>query len=108
MSMRDDGEDSPHHGEWRVAEQRIYEPDSGPDLTSVIITAVAAVEDVDPTAVKEPPLYHVVDIAAVHDALFGTTPSDTQGMSGESVTFPYRGFRITVRGDGWVHVAESV
>lgn len=100
------GDDVVTTGESEVVEQRLYDPTSGPDLTTVIVEAVAAAEGVDATDIKEPLLYDVVDVAAVKDALFGTGPSDARGMSGGSLTFEYRGFQITVRGDGWVQVAK--
>ncbi|WP_255151564.1 HalOD1 output domain-containing protein [Halorarius halobius] len=92
--------------DWGVIEQRAYDPESDQDLTTVVIEAVAAAEDEPVASIKEPLLYEVVDIAAVNDALFGTKLTDTKGVTGGSLDFEYRGFRITVRGDGWVQVAE--
>lgn len=108
MSGHDDSEPSANmQTESHVVEQRAYDPAAGPDLTTVIVEAVAAAEGVEFTSIKEPPLYEVVDIAAVKDALFGATESDTRGVTGGSLDFEYRGYRITVRADGWVQVAES-
>lgn len=107
MSKRDDSENgSTHAAEWTVLEQRMYEPDDGPDLTTVVIEAVAAAEGKEITSIKEPSLYEAVDITAVKDALFGARLLDERGVAGGSLDFEYRGFRITLRGDGWVQVAE--
>ena len=92
--------------EYHVIEQRAYDPIADPDLTTVVIEAVAAAEGVAPTSITEPPLYEVVDIAAVKDALFGAMDPDARAVTSGSLDFEYRGYRITVRGDGWVHVAE--
>lgn len=108
MSGHDDSEPSVDiPTEIHVIEQRMYDPATGPDLTTVIVEAVAVAEGVESTSIKEPPLYEVVDIAAVKDALFGATESDTRGVTGGSLDFEYRGYQITVRDDGWVQVAET-
>lgn len=107
------GEDHPK-GEDRgasedmILEQRVYEPDLGADLTTVVIEAVAAAEGVSITEVKEPPLYEVVDIAAIKEALFDAKATDTRGVNGGTLGFEYRGYHITVRGDGWVQVAKPI
>lgn len=108
MSSRDDSMDETEAAEWRVTEQRVYDPAAGPDLTTVVIEAVAAADGVSISRIKDPPLYEVVDIAAVKDALFGPSENGTRGVTGGSLDFEYRGYRITVRGDGWVQVAEPV
>lgn len=109
MSGRDDsGYDTEQTTEQGVIEQRLYEPDEGPDLTTVVIEAVAAAEGTPLTSIREPPLYEVVDIAAVHDALFGAKLMDERSVTEGSLDFEYRGFRITIRGDGWVQVDNPV
>ncbi|GAB7010732.1 HalOD1 output domain-containing protein [Halorubrum trueperi] len=89
-----------------VIEQRAYDPAAGPDLTTVIVEAVAAAEGVEMASIKQPSLYEVVDIEAVEDALFGATGPDTRGVTGGSLDFEYRGYQITVHIDGWVQVVE--
>jgi len=108
MSSGDSEISSDDMTEWEVVAQRLYEPETGPDLTTMVIKAVAAAEDEPVTEIKEPPLYEAVDIAAVKDALFGSTPTDARGMTDANVTFHYRGYRITVRGDGWVQVSDRI
>jgi hypothetical protein len=92
--------------EWRVVEQRAYERAEGDDLTTVIVGAVAAAEGVDITAVRSPPLFEVVDTAAVENGFFGPRVAGERRDSVGTVEFEYRGFRVTVRSDGWVQVAE--
>jgi hypothetical protein len=107
MSSRDDSRDVHSEPGWQVVEQRLYEPDGRPDLTTVVVEAVAAVEGVEATDIRKPLLYDVVDIAAVRDALFGPRATDADGVTGGSLAFEYRGLRVTVRGDGWVLVARQ-
>ncbi|QZP39556.1 HalOD1 output domain-containing protein [Halobaculum magnesiiphilum] len=107
MSERNDSDPTTgKQTEYHVVEQRAYDPADGSDLTTVIIEAVATADGVEKTSIREPPLYEVVDIAAVKDALFGGTEPNIRGATGSSFDFEYRRYRITVRGDGWVQVAE--
>lgn len=107
MSSEEDTESSREsRTEREVVAQRVYDPASGPDLTSVVIMTIADAEGVPATEIRDPPLYDVVDIAAVKDALFGSTATGSRGMAGGTLEFPYRGYRVTVRGDGWVQVAD--
>lgn len=92
--------------DWRVVERRHYDPDSGPDLTTVVVEAVTAAEGTDAKDIGDPPLYDVVDVVAIRDALFGTKQMDARGVTGGSLVFEYRGYRVTVRSDGWVRLAE--
>lgn len=109
MSVRDDtSDDSGSVTEWQTVEQRLYEPGSGPELTTVVIEAVAAAEEAEILGIEQPPLYEAVDIDAVKNSLFDATDPDTSGVTGNSLSFEYRGYRITVHGDGWVHVATPV
>jgi hypothetical protein len=52
-------------------------------------------------------LYEAVDIASVKDALFGVDQHDGREMTDVDVSFNYRGFRVTIRSDGWVQVADQ-
>lgn len=108
MSGRDDSTDDREATEWRVIEQRAYDPADGPELTTVVIEAIAAASGADVRRIKDPPLYEAVDIVAVNDALFGPFENGRRDVTGGSIDFEYRGYRITVRGDGWVQVAEQV
>lgn len=106
---RPDDDLDPSHGEEetrQTVEQRPYERGGSADLTTVIVEAVAAAEGVDPTAVTSPPLYEVVDVAAIEDGFFGPEIAGDRRDSAGSVNFRYRGFLVTVTSDGWVAVAE--
>jgi CheY-like chemotaxis protein len=81
-------------------------PDERPETgsTSVaVVEAVAAREDVDPVELL-PPLGEVVDTEAL-DGLFAPQPS-TADSAVESATLTYRGYTVTVDGDGRVSVEE--
>jgi hypothetical protein len=106
MSSRDDSRSGHRDPDWQVVEQRLYEPEGRPDLTTVVVEAVAAAEGVEATDIRKPLLYDVVDIAAVRDALFGPRATGADGGTTGSLAFEYRGLRVRVRGDGWVLVAR--
>jgi len=91
---------------WRETAQRRHDPERGDELTSAIVDAIAEADGIEPTAVKSPKLYDVVDVASIERALFD--PQTTTGSDGTgSVEFRYDIYRITVDGDGWVRVYES-
>lgn len=91
---------------WQVVEQRAYDRDGPDDLTTVVVETVAAAEGVDMTAIRSPPLFEVVDTSAIEAGFFGPETSGENRDSVGRVDFEYRGFRVTVRSDGWVLVAE--
>lgn len=91
-------------GEWELAVQRPYEPDSPGDLTETIVAAVADAEGVSPRDVKCPPLYEVVDTAALESAFFGREAHTSEARP--QTEFEYRGYRVVVRSDGWILVHE--
>jgi hypothetical protein len=45
------------------------------------------------------------DVAALDESLFGVGGESPRFGSDESFTFEYRAHRVTIRADGWVHVA---
>ncbi|MFC4986380.1 HalOD1 output domain-containing protein [Saliphagus infecundisoli] len=94
----------PNEG-WGFITQAHYDPDDSRDLTTVIVRAVAEAEDVPPTEIKNPPLYEVVDIAGIDDALFGRPEAHQSGM-GSTVEFRYNGYKVSVEADGWVTVSD--
>ncbi|MFB6136243.1 MAG: HalOD1 output domain-containing protein [Halobacteriaceae archaeon] len=108
MSGANDEERGAGETEWRTVEQRAYDRHGGADLTTTVVEAVAAAEGVDSTAVKEPKLYDVVDVAAVEHQLFGSRSGGKRSDVQTTVEFRYRRFRVTVTSDGWVEVAERV
>lgn len=95
--------------EWRTVAHRSFERDSNTDLTTVIVEAIAAIEDRDPTTITSPPLFEVVNVPAIEALFF-----DDRSIEGRqrtctgSVHVFYRGVRVTVTSDGQVLVAEPV
>lgn len=76
-------------------------------LSFEIITAIAAEEGVDTTAIEPPeyePLYEVLNPEAL-DALFAPREDGTPRTNGR-VEFSYCGYQVTVTSDGDVHVRE--
>lgn len=108
MSRGGDGQDVGTGTEWPTVCQQAYDREGGRDLTTVIIETVADAEGVNPMAVTSPPLYDVVDTAAIEESFFGQKMDETSRDSAWSVEFHYRGFRVTVTSGGWVIVAEPV
>lgn len=97
----------PEDTEWWLATQVPFAEEAKNDLTSAIIGAVAETEGVSQREIKEPPLYEVLDVAALETAFFA---SDTVGQSSDAlrtVEFMYRGHRIVVRSDAWVQIFEK-
>ncbi|WP_440990770.1 HalOD1 output domain-containing protein [Haloarchaeobius baliensis] len=94
--------------EWREVAQRHYDRDTDAELTTAIVYAIADAMDVEPRTVRSPPLYDCVDAAALDEAFFGPSVGDSRRNSVGSVEFEYRRYRVTVRSDGWIQVAEPV
>ncbi|USZ73556.1 HalOD1 output domain-containing protein [Natronosalvus halobius] len=99
------GRESTPDGSWTFVTQAHYNPDESRDLTTVIIGAVAEAEDVPITEITNPPLYEVVDIAGIDDALFGRPEANRNGTD-STVEFRYHGYKVSVEADGWVTVSE--
>jgi len=86
--------------------QRHYEPGERRELTTEVISAVAAAEGVPPTAVTSPPLYESVDVSAVEDAFFGPDIAGESRQGVGTVEFQYIDYLVRVRSDGWIRVYE--
>ena len=102
------GAATPHHDEteWAFAAQDVYEPDGNRDLTTTIISAIAAAEGVPIQDVTAPPLYDIVDGEALEQALFGATRLGVYREWTGSVAFYYVQYKVRVESDGWVTVFE--
>lgn len=87
--------------------QVLYEADGPRDLTTVIISAIAEAEDVPMTTIKNPPLYEIVDVAAVNSALFDRPRADVSASS-RFFEFRYRQYSVRIEADGWVKVQGRV
>lgn len=112
MTTRDeprppDSTDSVGDGtDWTQAAQQYYDPSEDDELATAIVYAVAAARDVSPLAVTSPPLYDVIDAAALEATFFGSDAptDDRQGVG--TVEFRYTGSLVTVRSDGWIQIFE--
>lgn len=93
------------NGGWTFVTQAHYDPDEPRDLTTVIIGAVAEAEDVPITELTNPPLYEVVDITGIDNALFGRPEANRNGTN-SMVEFRYNGYKVSVEADGWVTVSD--
>ena len=94
--------------EWTTVAQRHYDRDTDAELTTAIVYSIADAMDVEPRAVRSPPLYECVDAAALEEAFFGPEVAETQRQSVGSVEFEYQDYRVRVRSDGWIQVDEPV
>ena len=94
-------------GGWTYVTQVQYDPDEPSDLTTVIIGAIAEAEEVPITEVKSPPLYEVVDIASIDDALFGR-PEANENDTDSVVEFRYNQYKVSVEANGWVTVSDRL
>lgn len=91
---------------WRQVAQRHFDPDGDELFTYVVVSAIADAREVDVLDVRSPPLYDVVDPAALETALFGPTSGRVREPDAGTVDFRYEELRVTVGADGWVRVAE--
>lgn len=91
--------------EWTYETQAHYDPDELRDLTTVIIGAIADTEGVPVTEITNPPLYEVVDVTGIEDALFGRPEANWDGTD-STAEFQYNGYKISVKADGWVTVSS--
>lgn len=98
----------PDEAAWTQVVQASYDAAETGGLTTTIVYAVAEAAGVEPRAIKSPPLYDVVDTAALEAAFFRPRPDATDDEEPASTAFVYRGFRVEVRSDGWVLVSERV
>lgn len=95
---------APTDADWEVSVQVPYDPTEDDDLATAVVYAVAEAEGIGPGDVKSPPLYDVVDAAALEEAIFGSGSASASRDDVRSTEFLYRGHRVVVRGDGWVVV----
>lgn len=92
-------------GGWADVTQAHYDPAEDHDLTTVIIWAIADAEGVPIVDIKNPPLYEVVDIAGIDNALFGRSEANQNGTD-STMEFRYNGYKVSVEADGWVSVSR--
>jgi len=82
-----------------------YDPASDQSLAVTIVQAVATLEEESMDTLHQSPLHESVDIDAVETLLF-RPETDLRGSETSTVTFRYRGYQITVRGDGLLRLSE--
>lgn len=97
----------PGDADWRLENQVPFDDDGSHDLTSAIIAAVAEAEGVAPSEIKAPPLYDVIDVAALEAAFFGPATNERADHVHRLAEFMYRGHRVVVRSDAWVQVFSA-
>jgi hypothetical protein len=73
------------------------------DLGTTIAQVVAEAEGVPPESLEGPPLYDRVHTGYLERALFA---SGTDESRETMVFFRYRGYRVCVRGDGYVYAVD--
>lgn len=93
-------------GDWTQVARRHYDPDDATDLTTVVVSAIAAAEGVAPRNVRSPVLYEHVDVSTVADVFFGPTVTERGRPGRGRVEFRYDGYRIVVASDGRIMVFE--
>ncbi|WP_406600215.1 HalOD1 output domain-containing protein [Haloarcula terrestris] len=75
-------------------------------MTAIIIQTVATLEGESMDRLQHTPLHESIDIGAVETLLFGPE-GNRSGSETSSVTFRYRSYQITVRGDGLLQVSDT-
>lgn len=101
--MRTD-EDSGGNGPSGAAAGAYFDRERGSDLGSTITGVVAGAEGISPESLEGPPLYDRIDAEHLEKALF--TPG-TDGSRETAVSFSYHGYRVHVRGDGYVYAVDD-
>lgn len=91
---------------WELVGQRPIGAQASTGLTTTIIKLVADAEGIAPRKVKHPPLYEIVDTAALEAAFVSAKQRSQELNSNMSTEFFYRGFRVVVTSDGWVKLYE--
>jgi len=97
----------PAETEWSQVAQKHIQTAPSNGLTTTIISAVADAEGADPMDITSPPLYDVLDTAALEAAFFQSEDRRHSRDENASTEFLYRAYRIVVQSDGWVRVYEE-
>ena len=84
--------------------QRHYDPSEWGGLTEAIVYAIAEARDVDPSEVKNPPLFTVIDAEALEETFFGPEVAGVPRQGNGIVEFWYTDYLVKVRSDGWILV----
>jgi hypothetical protein len=103
-SVADAGPGTDTDARWRQVAQRHYDPDGAVELTTALVFAVAEGRGVDPTELRDPPLYECVDAAALEETFFGSEEASRRGVG--TVEFRYADLLVTIDSDGWIRIYE--
>lgn len=93
---------------WQQAAQRKYCPENDGGLTTAIVFALAEADGVSPVDLKSPPLYDVVDVAGIENALFGSRANRDPREGTGTIKFRYREYLVEVRSDRWIQIYEPI
>ncbi len=93
----EDGHDA--DGGSEVVAATYFDRTRGADLGTTIVRVVAEAKGVPPESLDGPPLYHRVDPHFLEKAIFAPR---TGGSRRTVAGFSYHGYRVRVRGDGYV------
>lgn len=85
-----------------VLEETTHDFRRGRSISTTVVVAMARASETEPNDL--PPLYEAVDPDAL-DAVFAAQ-GDQSRRTGVTVTFPYAGHEVSVRGDGEICVYE--
>jgi hypothetical protein len=96
--------DSGGGGPSEAAASAYFDRERGSDLASTITGVVAGAEGIPPESLEGPPLYDRIDAEHLEKALF---TSGTDGSRETAVSFSYHGYRVHVRGDGYVYAVDD-
>ena len=89
---------------WHQLTQRHFEPETGEELTTAVVYAIAEAIDTDPVELKSPSLYDIVDVASIENAFFVDDAPDNLRDGTGTVEFHYGDQLVTIRSDGWIQV----
>lgn len=96
----------PESADWEQVVQKPLDETASQTLTTTVISAIAAAEGVNARDIKDPPLYDVLDTAALEAAFFPSSDRIQYRAGDASTEFLYRGYRVVVQRNGWVRVYE--
>lgn len=111
LSADRDGELPDEHvemdDEWVRVTETHYDRESGRELATALVFAIADAKGVDPLDHSEmPPLYESVDVQSLEDTFFGPSGHGPERDEAVALTFTYADLKVTLRADGWIFVSE--
>jgi len=99
--------EAPESDDWVQVEQAHFDPGGERELGTAIVYAVANAKHVGPNDYAAlPPLNECVDSEALEKAVFQRADWTADPATDAAISFVYADYRVTVRSDGWILVAE--